>query len=225
MVTRLNQTDFVKTALRLPPDLHAKLHEGAEASGRSYNAEIVQRLESTFTPITGVMAAREGESQDARDEVIGALRQTAKSQRVAILMLQTYLVDVINQLPKSLRNNEHVRLAAKFAMEVGDDEPEIASLTGQMSLLGHVGQHDAVVPVKARKKAKIVVVGELCDGDIQPGSVESVDADSDSMGHQVSDPAAGSGSYLEAAHKVLTKRGLAGVAMTVKPAGSKAKSK
>jgi hypothetical protein len=48
MVTRLNQTDFVKTALRLPPELHAKLHEGAEASGRSYNAELVARLQESF---------------------------------------------------------------------------------------------------------------------------------------------------------------------------------
>lgn len=50
MVTRLNQSDFVKTALRLPPDLHAMLHQAAEASGRSYNAEIVARLQASFEP-------------------------------------------------------------------------------------------------------------------------------------------------------------------------------
>ena len=48
MVTRLNQSDFVKTALRLPPDVHAKIHEAASATGRSYNAEIVARLQSSF---------------------------------------------------------------------------------------------------------------------------------------------------------------------------------
>lgn len=50
MVTSVNQSDFVKTALRLPPDMHARLHEAAQESGRSYNAEIVARLQSTFKP-------------------------------------------------------------------------------------------------------------------------------------------------------------------------------
>lgn len=48
MVTRLNQSEFIKTALRLPPDVHAMLHNAAEASGRSYNAEIVARLQQSF---------------------------------------------------------------------------------------------------------------------------------------------------------------------------------
>ena len=48
MATRINQSDFVKTALRLPPDVHAMVHEAAAASGRSYNAEIVARLQASF---------------------------------------------------------------------------------------------------------------------------------------------------------------------------------
>lgn len=42
------QKDFVKTALRLPPDLHAALHETAKDSERTFNAEILHRLRSTF---------------------------------------------------------------------------------------------------------------------------------------------------------------------------------
>ncbi|ATA55198.1 hypothetical protein CKY39_19755 [Variovorax boronicumulans] len=42
------QKDFVKTALRLPPDLHASLHESAKESERTFNAEILHRLRSTF---------------------------------------------------------------------------------------------------------------------------------------------------------------------------------
>ncbi len=48
MVTRLNQADYIKTALRLPPEIHAKLHDAADDSGRSYNAEIVARLADSF---------------------------------------------------------------------------------------------------------------------------------------------------------------------------------
>ena len=36
------------TALRLPPDLHAALHEAAAEGERTYNGEIVSRLRSTF---------------------------------------------------------------------------------------------------------------------------------------------------------------------------------
>ena len=43
------QADFIKTALRLPPELHASLHEAAKASGRTYNAEILSRLEASFS--------------------------------------------------------------------------------------------------------------------------------------------------------------------------------
>jgi len=42
------QKDFVKTALRVPPDLHRALHEAAVESERTFNAEILHRLRSTF---------------------------------------------------------------------------------------------------------------------------------------------------------------------------------
>lgn len=48
MATRVKQENYVKTALRLPPELHASLHEAAEKSGRTYNAEIILRLQQTF---------------------------------------------------------------------------------------------------------------------------------------------------------------------------------
>lgn len=38
------QDDFIKTALRLPRDLHATIQEAAESSGKSMNAEIISRL-------------------------------------------------------------------------------------------------------------------------------------------------------------------------------------
>lgn len=48
MATNKPQDDYKKTALRLPPELHERLHEAAAASGRSYNAEIVARLEESL---------------------------------------------------------------------------------------------------------------------------------------------------------------------------------
>jgi predicted HicB family RNase H-like nuclease len=41
---KLSQTDFVNSAVRLPPDLHAELKAAAEINGRSLNAEMIARL-------------------------------------------------------------------------------------------------------------------------------------------------------------------------------------
>lgn len=51
MATNTPQDEFHKTGLRLPRDLHAELHEAALKSGRSYNAEIVNRLQSSFSSL------------------------------------------------------------------------------------------------------------------------------------------------------------------------------
>lgn len=44
----IQQLHYVKTALRLPPTLHAALHQAAKLQERSFNAEILSRLRSTF---------------------------------------------------------------------------------------------------------------------------------------------------------------------------------
>lgn len=42
------QDDFIRTALRVPPDLHKAIHEAASAANRTFNAEIVARLSQSF---------------------------------------------------------------------------------------------------------------------------------------------------------------------------------
>lgn len=61
-IKKSTQKDYVKTALRLPPDLHAALHEAAEEGERTYNGEIVSRLRSTFKAKRST-AARKKEQQ------------------------------------------------------------------------------------------------------------------------------------------------------------------
>lgn len=46
------QDDYIRTALRLPPDMHKALHESADASGKSFNAEIIARLQASFAEQT-----------------------------------------------------------------------------------------------------------------------------------------------------------------------------
>lgn len=44
------QDDYIRTALRVPPDLHAQIHEAAKQNNRTFNAEIVSRLQGSFEP-------------------------------------------------------------------------------------------------------------------------------------------------------------------------------
>lgn len=44
MATSLDQSDFIKTALRLPRDLHARVQAAAESDGASLNTEIILLL-------------------------------------------------------------------------------------------------------------------------------------------------------------------------------------
>jgi len=44
------QDDYMKTALRLPRDLHAKIQEAATTSGKSLNSELIARLDESFDP-------------------------------------------------------------------------------------------------------------------------------------------------------------------------------
>lgn len=42
------QDEFIRTQIRIPPDLHSQIKKAQETSGRSFNAEIVSRLEVSF---------------------------------------------------------------------------------------------------------------------------------------------------------------------------------
>jgi hypothetical protein len=44
----MTKKEPIKSQLRIPADLHARLIAASEASGRSMNAEIIQRVEETF---------------------------------------------------------------------------------------------------------------------------------------------------------------------------------
>ncbi len=50
MATNKPQDDYQKQGVRIPKDLHARIHEAAAASGRSYNSELIARLQASFTP-------------------------------------------------------------------------------------------------------------------------------------------------------------------------------
>lgn len=48
MATNKPQDDYQKQGVRIPRTLHERIHEAAAASGRSYNSELIARLEASF---------------------------------------------------------------------------------------------------------------------------------------------------------------------------------
>lgn len=48
MATNKPQDNYIRTALRLPKDLHSQIHEAAQADKRSFNSEIIARLTDSF---------------------------------------------------------------------------------------------------------------------------------------------------------------------------------
>lgn len=81
MATNAPQDDWHKTGLRLPKELHHQLHEAAATSGRSYNAEIVARLQSSLVSTTGMPFAIEQAIEHEQEER-GGTREEALTRLV-----------------------------------------------------------------------------------------------------------------------------------------------
>jgi hypothetical protein len=61
MIKPSTQDNYIRTALRLPRDLHQRVQEDAERNGRTMNAEIIARLASDYAGVTLPDIARQNE--------------------------------------------------------------------------------------------------------------------------------------------------------------------
>ncbi|MFT0167522.1 Arc family DNA-binding protein [Paraburkholderia mimosarum] len=75
-----NQDDFIKTALRLPRELHTAIRAAAESASKSMNSEIIGRLhESLRTDEAGSILerlnSREAQLLEAKERQLGMLTE------------------------------------------------------------------------------------------------------------------------------------------------------
>jgi len=125
------QDDFIRTALRVPPDLHARIHAAASVANRTFNAEIVNRLESSFnmpTPANATDTERLEEVIEAtidrtidavvrgriaritlRREPMAPLPDTGRTQNRTILIGNIGRTPEIDVTPKPATNKGPVR--------------------------------------------------------------------------------------------------------------------
>lgn len=81
------QDDYIKTALRLPRELHGRLLDSAETKGRSLNAELIDRLQGG------------GESPAALLEALARLNLTLAERELELQHAEAY----IDRLSATLR--------------------------------------------------------------------------------------------------------------------------
>ena len=84
------QDDYIRTALRVPPDLHAQIHEHAKSNNRTFNAEIVARLQAS-------MAADEAVGQQAFEHGFEAAQLKEEVERLSKLLEKRTTVQPISK--------------------------------------------------------------------------------------------------------------------------------
>lgn len=58
MATNKPQDGYQKQGMRIPKPLHARIHQVAIASGRSYNSEVIFQLERSLGPASSAHDAK-----------------------------------------------------------------------------------------------------------------------------------------------------------------------
>lgn len=118
------QDDYIKTALRLPRDVHAQIQQAATASGRSMNAEIVARLQGSLDSSVSTQASTSELPRlyvllDSNgyplswSEIREHLKAIREAGKLNVVEMETYVVTP-DMESNSRRNEAVVKLAAYY---------------------------------------------------------------------------------------------------------------
>lgn len=96
--SKSKQDDFIRTALRVPPDLHAKIHSAASAAGRTFNAEIIHCLRLALDG--KISPRRPVDIQESANEMLKMIERM-EAQRKAVERASADLHNLVRTLEKS----------------------------------------------------------------------------------------------------------------------------
>lgn len=91
------QDNYIRTALRVPPELHTQLHKAAFVAKRTFNAEILSRLQSSFEErpastlppaVDQAVQQEQKERGGTRDEALTRLVLAAQAQGGTVVNLR-----------------------------------------------------------------------------------------------------------------------------------------
>lgn len=102
----MEEDRYTRITLRIPKDLHVRLQEQADATSKSTNAEIVARLEGSFTPadkdakVTALESAFEATGLKLEVERLRKLleEQKAETQEMLQVHSKTLAAEVLKHL-------------------------------------------------------------------------------------------------------------------------------
>lgn len=107
------QDDYIRTALRVPPELHKELHRTATEAGRTFNAEIVHRLLASF------VADQEAALLKARiEELTQALDQQAEQLLTTFSRLRRLEQEQVPIAPRPKGQLHTLRIALRGQMRL-----------------------------------------------------------------------------------------------------------
>lgn len=140
MATNKPQDEYKKTALRLPPELHERLHAAAAESGRSYNAEIVDRLEASLDPQNNPAALQQKMLEMEGDAAIAVLQ--ASKTKSDLLAAQLLVIQMAKMCPQNLMTKDSS--TSQLIQEILDREGEIMQETITNMIDGLLGVKNAM---------------------------------------------------------------------------------
>lgn len=129
------QDEYTRITLRIPQDLHARLANAAENTSKSLNAEIIARLQESFsrstihnTTIRGDFVA--ADSREIADQVERRFRESTMEKMVTVIALAAAFPDAVTDA------HRRQLLEAVSLMEAGSgsQNPKVALTMALISL-------------------------------------------------------------------------------------------
>lgn len=113
------QDDYIRTALRVPPDLHKALHESAAASGKSFNAEILGRLTDSFVTASDTVPA---ELVDHLMQATKSLIDSRQYQKLLQEVLAGYTLNMFRLIPDNHPEKASLEIGRNLAQSLADKD-------------------------------------------------------------------------------------------------------
>ena len=135
------QDDYIRTALRVPPDLHKALHAAADESGKSFNAEIIGRLQASFQNFETADSAlkREFEAQlgrlISRRDSVEMRTELARTRLDSLDVRRRMIVSELERMPANEGGVEKLAKMQEGATQLNAVQKELSMLRDELESL------------------------------------------------------------------------------------------
>jgi len=114
------QDDYIRTALRVPPTLHKQIHEAAASNNRTFNAEIVARLQKSFEQRIQPGGIPPANAPEWMGNLLNAQNESQKEELLQIFESIRPTMEILIRLLQKEKEKERKDL---IEMTLGTTEP------------------------------------------------------------------------------------------------------